>query len=294
LRQTSTVLYLAIDNLLPPHGTPNAGVEEFFEQLTRAGIPCIWLTAKTRLQIDEPRRKLGLRDPFIAEDGCGVYLPEDYFHLRPQQARVAGAKKGGKTQDVATVRLGRFTCLPIAKRQPAAFEALEALAAETGVSIVALSSLPPRELAQNTGLHPREAELVRQRDFDELFFFAGASRAQITGFQGAAENEGMQLREQGALWSLAVGASPAKCIRELAKLYDRALHAHARTIGVAYGDQPPVFFSACDRVVLLTPGDQEGLAQVVSESTPSGRVLRVPFSGPERWPRLADLLRHDR
>src|SRR5207245_7656981 len=105
---------------------------------------------------DDPRRKLGHSHPFIAEGGCGVYLPEGYFHLRPPK----------------TVRLGRFTCLPIGEPQPAAADALEELAAETGVSVVQLRSLSPRELAQSSGLLPAKAELMREHDYDEDYFFA--------------------------------------------------------------------------------------------------------------------------
>ena len=289
MRQTSSVLYLAIDQLLPSQGVTDSGLEELFEKLGRANVPCVWLTSKTRLQIDESRRKLGMRDPFIAEDGCGVYLPEDYFHLRPQAARAA-AVKGGKVQEAATVRLGRFTCLPIAARQPAAAEALEALAAETDVSVVPLASLPPRQLAQNTGLHQREAELARQRDFDELFFFAGASKTQIDAFRSAAQNQDKQLRPQGPLWSLAVGASVAKCIRELAKLYDRALHAHARIVGAAYAGQSPAFFASCDRALLLTPNEEESSGRESVEPPAGGRVLRVPFNAAEKWELLLDFV----
>jgi predicted mannosyl-3-phosphoglycerate phosphatase (HAD superfamily) len=287
LRQTSSVVYLAIDELLPSRGQSDPGLEEFLGELAHAAIPCVWLTRKTRLQIDEPRRKLGHRDPFIAEDGCGVFLPEDYFHLRPQAAR-AGAAKGGGAKVAATVRLGRFTCLPVAAQQPAAAEALESLAAETGVSVVPLSSLPPRQLSQNTGLHPREAELARQRDFDELFFFAGASSEQVQTFQAAAQAKGMQIRQQGALWSLAIGASGAKCIRELAKLFDRALHAHAKTVGIAVGEQPEAFFSACDRSVLLS--EEKEPAQGERQESGRGRVLRVPINSSEKWASLTSAL----
>jgi len=61
----------------------------------------------------------------------------------------------------------------IAEPQPAAADALEELASETGFSVVQLRSLSPRELAQNSGLPPAQAELMRQPDFDEVFFFAG-------------------------------------------------------------------------------------------------------------------------
>lgn len=289
MRQASSVVYFAIDQLLPSRTRAAPELEHFLDTLSQAAIPCVWLTCRTRLQIDEPRRKLGHRDPFIAEDGCGVFLPEDYFHLRPEAPRSAGSKQG-RPKGTSTIRLGRFTCLPVAEPQPAADEALQALAEETSVSVVPLRSLPPRELAQNAGLLPREAELTRQRDFDELFFFAGATTAQIDAFKAAAQDKQMQLRQEGALWSLALGADTGKCVRELGKLYDRALHAHAKIVGIAVGEQPPPFLSACDRAVLLTQTTSEEGGDRADSGTKRGRVLRVPLQAAKAWEQLSDYL----
>jgi mannosyl-3-phosphoglycerate phosphatase len=237
----------------------------------------VWLTSRTRLQIDEPRRKLAHTHPFIAEDGCGVFLPEDYFHLRPQSST-------SKPRGTETVRLGRFTCLPIAEQQPAAWDALETLAAETGVSVVSLRSLPPRELAQNTGLPPREAELARQRDFDELFFFAGASQKDVEHFQATGRSRNIQLRQRGVLWSLAIGASVRRCVGELSKLYDRALRSHARTIGIATPGQEEALFAVCDRAILLRDKTDHPLDESsIPTSKQSHRVMELPLRADDTW-----------
>jgi mannosyl-3-phosphoglycerate phosphatase len=280
LRQTSFVLYIAVDDLIPPSGKSVPGLDEFTAALDHRGIPAVWLTSRTRLQLDEPRRKLAHTHPFIAEDGCGVFLPEDYFHLRPQSST-------SQPRGTATVRLGRFTCLPIAEQQPAASEALETLAAETGASVVSLRSLPPRELAQNANLPPREAELARQRDFDELFFFAGASEQDIENFKAAGRTRNIQLRQRGILWSLAIGASVRRCVGELSKLYDRALRSHARSVGIATPGQEADLFAACDRSILLS--DECGNQQ---ESPPDRvptrphRVMELPLRTEEVWERV--------
>jgi mannosyl-3-phosphoglycerate phosphatase len=236
LRQTSTVIFCAVDAFLPLRGKIQAGFDEFSVALDHAGVPAIWTTSRSRAQMDEPIRKLGHRHPFIAEDGSGVYLPEGYFHLRPAK----------------TLRLGRFTCVPIAEPQPAASEALESISEETAVPIVALRSLSPHELAQNLGLPVREAELARQRDFDELFFFAGASEADIERFGTEARNRNFVLRQQGVLWSLSLGANLRQCIRELSKLYDRALRFHPTILGLATREESGGLLGACDRGLLLT------------------------------------------
>jgi predicted mannosyl-3-phosphoglycerate phosphatase (HAD superfamily) len=203
----------------------------------------VWVTSRTRLQMDDPRRQNGHTHPFIGEGGCAVYLPEDYFHLKPEK----------------TLRLGRFTSMPIAQPQPAAQEALASLAEDTGVEAVPLRSLSPRELVQNSGLPARDAEMARQRDFDELFFFAGATDEDIQRFVAEATLRKLALRQHGVLWSLAVGANLQKCIRDLTKLYDRALRYHAVVLGVATAEEAPELFRCCERNVLLAndPGDDE-------------------------------------
>lgn len=249
LRATPAIVYCSVDTFIPLRGKIAPGFAEFCAELREANIPCIWLTSRSRAQLDDPLRKLDHQEPFIAEGGSGVYIPVDYFHLRGEKSE----------------RRGRFLCIPVAQAQPAAAEALESLSQDTGVEVVALRSLSPRELAQNSGLPQREAELARQRDFDELFFFAGASDSDIERFREGAARRNLQLRPRGVLWSLAAGASVPQCVREITKLYDRALHGHAPTIAVAPAEEAAEAIAACDRQFLL--GDNPGL-----RSTSPGEV----------------------
>jgi predicted mannosyl-3-phosphoglycerate phosphatase (HAD superfamily) len=280
LLQTSRVLYLAVDTLIPIRGKTIPGFDEFIAALDHEGIPSVWLTSRSRLQFDEPRRTHGHTHPFIAEDGCAAYLPEDYFHLRPESASL-------RAQKAATLRLGRFICIPAAQLLPAASEALQTLSEDTGVHVVTLRSLSLRELAQNTGLSAREAELARQRDFDEVFFFAGVSDDEIERFLAEGRNRKLQFRQHGVLWSVAIGASVQRCIRELSKLYDRALRRHAQSVGIATPDLAPGLFPFCERTILLTEGEPE----IGSKEEPvSPKSQRFPLHSSDTWERLLELL----
>jgi predicted mannosyl-3-phosphoglycerate phosphatase (HAD superfamily) len=278
LRQTSSVLYIAVDELIPLRGGSHCGLDEFTAALDHEAIPAVWLTSRSRLQFDDARRKHGHTHPFIAEDGCAVYLPEDYFHLRP----ASDATRGAKTT-TTTMRLGRFTCLPVAEALPAAAEALQTLSHDTGVPAVSLRSLSPRELVQNTGLPQREAELVRQRDFDEIFFFAGVSDAEVDTFLNEGRQRQLQFRKHGVLWSTAIGASVQRCIRELAKLYDRALRYHAYTVGIATPDLAAGLFPFCERTILLS----DRTSGEASQDQPGGPHMRcLPLHARDVWERL--------
>ena len=265
--QTPALVFCAVDAILPIRGKISAGFAEFSASLEHAAIPLIWVTKRTRLQIDEPRRRLGHGHPFIAEGGSGAYLPEGYFNVRPAE----------------TVRLGRFTCIPVAEQQPAAAEALEDLAVQTGVTAVPLRSLAPRELAQNSGLPTQQAELMRQRDFDELFFFAGASEKDIERFAETAREKRARLRKDAAFWSLAIGANLKRCVRELARFYGRALRYQPKILGIA-ADEEADLLDACDRGFLLRTKWENRPGTAKTDS----RFREADMKAPECWERILE------
>jgi predicted mannosyl-3-phosphoglycerate phosphatase (HAD superfamily) len=268
LLQTPAIVFCDVDSIMPARGKALEGFDEFSAALEHAAIPIIWVTNRTRLQIDEPRRRMGHAHPFIAEGGCGSYLPEGYFHLRPAK----------------TLRLGRFTCLPVAEPQPAASEALEELAEKTGISVVTLRSLAPRELAQNSGLPAQQAELLRQRDFDELFFFAGASDSDIARFVETARQQRRELRHNEPIWSLAVGASLKQCVRDLVKLYERALRYQPKLVAIVAESDASGMAAVFDRGFLLATSNNE------SSSTPKPKTgfRRIPLGSPGFWRKILD------
>lgn len=280
MRQTSTVLYIVVDSLIPPRGKIISGFDEFTAALDHAGVPSVWLSSRSRHQLDEPRRRLGHAHPFIAEDGCGIYLPEDYFHLRP-------ASPASHTRQAVTVRLGRFTCVPVAERLPAASLALETLSAATQVPIVTLRSLSLRELVQNTGFPQREAQVFRQRDFEELFFFAGASEQEIRRFLSEGRTRGVDFRQRGVLWSAAIGASTKRCITELSKLYDRALRCHIHSVGVATPDLASGVFPSCSRCILLADRGSEGSTNAAATPLPT---RQIPLHAAGVWNILLEII----
>lgn len=241
-----------------------SGFPEFLDSLAEAGIPCVWVTSRNRHQLDGTLRKFGHGEPFIGEGGSCVYLAEDYFHLKPPH----------------TVRLGRFIAIPAAKAQPAAAEALDLLSEQAAVAVVPLRSLSPRELEQNTGFGRSDAEAIRQRDFDELFFFAGASDKDIHRFLDHASHAKVSVRPCGPLWSLAVNPSLASCARELRKLYERTFHRAAFFVGLATVADSRELFPCCDRALLFTDSLR---TPVPGKPTPGPAVPSLPLFRQGSW-----------
>ena len=276
MRSSRTVVFCAIDDLIPISGNPLSGFPDFLDSLADARISSVWVSSRNRHQLDTPIRKLGHAGPFIAENGCGVYLPEDYFHLKSER----------------TVRLGRFTCIPVATPQPAAAQALDSLAEDAGISVVPLRSLSPREAMRNTGLSRREADALRQRDFDELFFFVGTSDADLQKFHQRAVECKLSVRRSDSLYSLAAGANLSKCVQELHKLYDRALHARAFAVALTTSGESPELIKACDRAILLTDRSSSESDATPAAGRPSAK--RLPLFSADTWPQALEAIQNRR
>jgi mannosyl-3-phosphoglycerate phosphatase len=270
-RPSITVVYCAIDELISNASRAVPGFFEFLDELHQAKIPCVWVTSRTRLELDSAIRKVGQSSPFIAEGGCGVYLPEDYFHLKPSKS----------------TRFARFTVIPVASPQPSAENALDLLAEETAIEVVPLRTLSPRELSQNAGVPQREAELLRQRDFDEFFFFAGASDPEIAQFQSAAARKNIQVRPRGNFWSLAVGANLSTCVRELSALYERSFRTRPFNIGIASVEDAQVLLSSCNRTIFLR---DRSFAGPVPTSPNAPAPLSLPLFAPDTWETALDAI----
>jgi predicted mannosyl-3-phosphoglycerate phosphatase (HAD superfamily) len=267
LLRTSIIAFCAVDSLVAATGPVQAGFEEFSAALERANVPLVWVTNRTRLQMDQPRRRLEHSHPFIAEGGCGVYLPDGYFHLPTPKI----------------TRFGRFQCLPIAEPQPAASEALETISSDLDVPVVPLGSLSPAEFTRNIGLPQKEAGLARHRDFEELFFFAGAGAEAVQRFLKEAFARKLQVRQQGALWSLAVGANLQQCVAEVFQLYQRSLRSRLISFGIAAAQDDSVeLLAACQRGVRF--GDPS--AEEAAKPTPSSAKVTEMALRADAWERV--------
>ena len=57
-----------------------------------------------------------------------------------------------------------------------------------------------REVAENLGLRPRDAELVRSREFDEPFYFTSNDEKAITQFVETSKERGFDARPGEPFW----------------------------------------------------------------------------------------------
>jgi mannosyl-3-phosphoglycerate phosphatase len=230
------LIFTALEGaLVDPRTDSFSGAEEGLSELERRHIPFVLLTSRTREEIEPIRRKMGHNHPFVTENGGGIFFPDGYFSLRiPGSARV-----------------GRY--LSIAQGRPYAevCEALDEIAEESAVGVAGFHHMSPREIADNTGLRPRNAELARAREFDEPFFFTSANDKSIARFVETARARGFDTRRGPTFWHLSAKCDAARAVRSLTQLFREATHIKLRLVGIGGGEEDLPWLRAVDHAVLL-------------------------------------------
>src|SRR5579862_5223369 len=181
------IIFTALEGaLLDPASKSWGPAADALAEIARRRVPLVLVTSGTRAQLEPLRSKIEHSHPFITESGGGLFLPDGYFSLRLEGAS----------------RVARYFCIPFARPYVEAAAAVQEIAAQTGASAVGYAQMTAREIAHNTGQPVREAELERQREFSERFFFAGETPASVERFAEAAAEQKWQAIPGDPFWEL--------------------------------------------------------------------------------------------
>jgi len=182
-------------------------------------IPLVICSSKTRREIEHYRKKLSNNHPFISENGGGIYIPEDYFRFNMQDSKLKIEAEGGYT----IIRLGaKYADLR---------RALQELQTD-GFAIKGFGDMTVEEVSAATGLSMDEAEMARDRDFDEPFIITG----QIDELPLLAAIRGKGLNStQGQFFHILGNSDKGKAVSILTDLYRQL---YGGTVTVAIGDSP--------------------------------------------------------
>jgi mannosyl-3-phosphoglycerate phosphatase len=232
------VLFTSVDDVFShASGKTWESAEDCLQEVSRRRIPLILCTQGTRAELDSVRRKLGHSHPFLTEGGRGLFIPDGYFNLHLEGAE----------------RCGRNFCVPFARPTAEAVTALAEIAEECGASVVGLSQMSVREISSNCGLTARDAEIYRQREFGEPFFFAGETESITKQFSEIAREKGWQAVKGSPFWEL---CAPLKrhgenVVPYLMNVYRKTLHGRQHCVGIGSKEDDLYYLSAMDVAVIL-------------------------------------------
>jgi mannosyl-3-phosphoglycerate phosphatase len=230
--------------------------------LARDYVPLVLASSKTRAEIEPLVRVLGLDTPFVVENGGALVVPRG---LLPPGERV-------EAED------GPFAEIPLGTPRRVLVEALQELAARTGVKVRGFASLTSLDLERLTGLSSAAASRALQRHYDEPFLVEGGDDL-AERLASAAVRRGFVVSRGGQFHHLTGRVGKGAALRRLLEIYDLARRRfHTVALGDAANDLS--MLELCDRPIVV-PRANGSLDPALASGLP--RAERAPHPGPAGW-----------
>jgi mannosyl-3-phosphoglycerate phosphatase len=181
-------------------------------------IPLIICSSKTKREIEYYRRKLDNHDPFISENGGGIFIPAGYFKFQISNFK---SEENGKYR---IIRLGaKYSDLR---------KAIIELRQE-GFNIKGFGDMTAEELAGIANMSIDEAKMAKERDFDEPFIFSG-NEEELQRLFESIRATGFNYT-QGRFFHILGNSDKGKAVSILTELYKRKFN---EITTIAIGDSP--------------------------------------------------------
>lgn len=205
-------------------------------EITNNAIPLIFVTSKTRGEVEILRQETGILEPFVVENGGGIFFPAGYRGFEVQEGRpVAG---------YTVVELG----IPYAQVR----EFLRC--AGSRFAIRGFGDLSVQEIALLTDLPVDKAALAQQREFTEPFVAGPGSDLQ--GFAEEAAQHGLKITRGGRFHHLlGAGQDKGAAVRLCRKIFSRNTGRAPLAAGIGDSENDLPMLSVVDIPVLIPRPD---------------------------------------
>jgi len=201
-------------------------------KIKKRGIPLIICTSKTRAEIEFYRKKLSMNEPFISENGGGIFIPEGYFHNLNFDRRI---------NHYCVIELGEN----YNKIRRALKEIQKEIQNSVRCKIIGFGDMDVKEIMKICGLDKRSAELSKMREYDEPFIICRNKNKDDWNDKNEErilkmiEERGLNYTKGSLFYHIMKGNDKGKAVRRLVKIFrDNGFHGKTIALGDGYNDIP--------------------------------------------------------
>ena len=258
-----TIIFTDLDGtLLDFHSYSFEKAQPALSLIKQKNIPLIICSSKTKKEIMYYRQKLDNTEPFISENGGGIFIPEGFLDMELKDLGMPVQIKDG----YQIIRLG----LPYETLR----SGMEGIRRE-GFKIKGFGDMSAQEVSEKTGLSISEAIMAKERHFDEPFFFRG-TKSETDQLIQIIHSKGFRVT-QGRLYHILGENDKGKAVSLLTNLYRNHF---GEIVTIALGD------SLNDRE-MLEQADFPVIVQQPDGSYDEGiqlqKITNAEGIGPEGW-----------
>ncbi len=255
------IVFTDLDGTLLDYTTYSfAPAGEALDLLRGRGIPLCIVTSKTRAEIEEYRRLLDNRDPFVVENGGAIFIPDGYFPFPFHFHR----------------RSGGYVVIELGERHERLFGELQKAIRDSWSGIRPFSTMPDEEIVRLTGVKPYQVPLMREREYDEPFLFEGKGLERLIK---RLEAKGLRVLKGGRFYHLTGRSDKGVAVQQLIQLFKR-LYPSVKSLGIGDSENDLAMLRVVDVAVLVKRYDG---SYATTGLDGRRRLILTDGKGPEGW-----------
>ena len=222
--------------------------------LAERGIPLVINSSRSRAEIERLHHTLNIVTPFISEHGSALFLPHQWLPFVADRARPA---VGGHVVDFG-------------RRYYEVVDTLRLVCRELNLEIVSFAELSIDEVAQELGVPSAEAQLVKLREYTELFRIEDESEATLSRLFKALRRRGLRCCQRGRHFLVSATPNRAESLRTLKGLWKRAWGEHVM-VGLGDSEDDVSWLQFVDVPIFIENG-RSGIPARVLRKLPTVRL----------------------
>ncbi len=230
-------------------------------------IPIVFCSAKTRAEQEVLRKKLGIKDPFIVENGGAIFIPEDYFPFEIEYSK----------------RVDRYKVIELGLPYEIIREKIEEIRREYKIEFLGFGDLTPEKVSKLTGLDLESSYLAMQREYDETLVLDHLPDQERYVFLDLVKKVGLRWTHGGKFYHVMGKNDKGKAVKILKNLFKRK---YKSPIFVGLGDRinDVPMLKEVD-VAFLIEKEEGGWEEINIDG-----VISVKGKGPVGWNNAINML----
>ena len=221
-------------------------------------IPLIIVTSKTRKEVEVLQKELHIEEPFIVENGGGIFFPKKYSHFR----LINCFSKDG------------YRVIQLGKSYKEIREFVEKVKDKFGIT--GFGDMTIEDVMKYTGLPYEKAKLAKEREFTEPFLIDDESK--IPQLQKLAMEEGIRITKGGRFYHfIGENQDKGKAVEITIKVFKANLNKDILSAGLGDSQNDIPMLKKVNIPVLIPKPDGS------YEKIEIPNLIKAPYPGSKGW-----------